>query len=104
MSLSMRTSKRCQNGSAFLLENLMKSMQQWTINGEVISSSETDSFTRLYMKGTISNPAYSTKVHIDCVVPHSLCNHVDTTKPFSAKGKVVFKGNYTYFIAEQTGL
>ena len=37
MSLSMGLSKHCQNGSAFLLGNLMKSMQQWTINGEVIS-------------------------------------------------------------------
>ena len=104
MSLSMGLSKHCQNGSAFLLGNLMKSMHQWTINGEAISSSETDGFTRLYIKGTISNPAYSTKVHIDCIVPRSVCNQVDTTKPFSAKGKVVFKGNYTYFLAEQIGL
>ena len=100
----MGLSKHCQNGSAFLLGYLMKSRQQWTISGDVMSSSESSSFTKLYMKGTLSNPAYSTKVKLDCVVPRNVCNQVDTTKPFLAKGKVVFKGNYTYFLAEQIGL
>ena len=104
MSLSMGLSKHCQNGSAFLLGRLMKSMQQWSINGEVISSDKTNRYTKLYIKGKLSNPAYSTNVKLDCVVPHNVCEQVDTTKPFYAKGRVVFKGNYTYFLAEQIGL
>lgn len=97
--------KHCQNGSAFLFGDTMRSRQQWTISGDVLACSGIGkNLVRLYVKGKLSTPAYSANVKTDCVIPIRLYNDVDTTKPFKAKGYVVFENNSSYFFVEQIGL
>ena len=97
--------KHCQNGSAFLFGDTMRSRQQWTINGDVISCSGIGKHhVRLYVKGMLSTPTYSTKVKTDCVIPIRLYDTLDTTKPFKAIGYVVFENNNSYFFVTQIGL
>ena len=104
MDLSVGISKHCQNDSVFfLLRSKMKSMQQWTINGSVISISEHKNHIRLYVKGYLTNPSYSTKAKIDCIVPERLykLKLIDTTKDFCAMGHIVFENGRTFFLVER---
>ena len=94
--------KHCQNGSAFLFGDTMKSRQQWTINGDVITCSGIGKHhIKFYVKGKLSTPTYSTKIKIDCVVPIRLYDNLDTTKPFRAVGHIEFNKSGSYFFVEQ---
>lgn len=94
--------KHCQNGSAFLFGDAMKSRQQWTINGDVISCSGIGKHhVSYYVKGKLSTPTYSTKTKINCVIPIRLYNNIDTTKPFHAIGHLEFDKSDSYFFVEQ---
>ena len=99
----MGLSRHCQNGSAFLLESKMKSQQQWSINGDIISFYEHDNHIKLYIKGTLSNPVFSRKFKIDCIIPERFYKDkpIDYTKPFSAKGRIIFEDKKCLFLVEQ---